>query len=98
MNCDVGRTIEVTSTLPFARLVLNADRHLFHTLLVELANVVSIVIDDVDVVILVDLDAVRARHSAVKHRAEQIAFRVEHAYRIGTPIEDVDVVLRIDRH
>ena len=66
---DVGRSVEVASALPFAWLALNSDRDLFNALLVELSDVVSVVVDHVDVVIAVDLNAVGTGDGVVQHRA-----------------------------
>ena len=96
VDSDVGRTVEIPAALPLTRLALNADGHLLDTFLVELPHVVTVIIDDENVVVAVDLDAVRTRHGTVEHCSDQIAFRAEHTDRVSAPIEDVNVVLGVD--
>ena len=98
VDCDVGRSVEVTSALPVARLSLNSDRDLFNALLVELSDVVSVVVNHVDVVIAVDLNAVGTGDGVVQHRANQIAFGVEDTDRVSAPVKYVDVVFGVDSY
>ena len=67
MNRNVGRPIEISTALPLTRLTLNADGHLLDAFLIELPHVVPVVINYENVVVAVNLYAMRTRHSAVKH-------------------------------
>ena len=98
MDRNVRRAIEITLALPLARLAWRANRELLHALNVELANEMTIIVNDVDVVIPVNLNAMRSHNRAMQHRAQQVAVRIEHAQRISPTIEDIHVVLRVNRH
>ena len=92
----VGRTIEVTVTLPFARHSRNANRELLNSLNVKLPDVMPIIVNNVDVVITINLNPMRTSNRPMQHRPNQVAISIEHAKRIRPPIEHINVVLRVN--
>ena len=72
----------VSSTLPSVR---------------ALAHRVVAVVGAVEIVVRVDVQAVRALEQALAPALEEVAVAIEHHHRMLAAIEDVDVVLAVDR-
>jgi hypothetical protein len=96
MNSDIGRTIEHSTALPFAWLTLGSQCEHNFAIVRSLLDKVAIVIYKIEIVVRVDLDAVRAHKIAMTHPSQEIAIGVEHSNWFRASIEYVNVVLRID--
>src|SRR4029079_9826922 len=55
------------------------------------------IVGQVERVVDIDVDAVRARKLALAPRAQEIAFAIEHDDRMLAAVERVDAVLAVDR-
>jgi hypothetical protein len=55
------------------------------------------VIGAVEMIVGVDMQAVRAAEQAFAPASDEIALAVEHNHRVGAAIENVDAVLAVDR-
>ena len=97
-----ARDVRVVDGLPdflrvagVGRLVVLAEAHLVTEVLVPLRHEVRHRVDEVDVVVGRDADAVRAAEDLAAPVVDQLALLVEDHVRVLGAGEDVDVVLRV---
>src|SRR5262249_11587433 len=93
----VGAAIERLAAQEGCGLVGHADGQQHLALGGHLADRVVAVVGAVEGVVAVDMDAVRATEQAFAPRAQEVALAVEYHHGMLTAVEDVHVVLAVDR-
>ena len=95
---DICRSIERITLLPSRRFPTLAKSEDYLPRRSPLLDDMVIIIGEVQIVVAVDEDAVRTVELARSPRLEEVAFGIEDHHRPVAAVEDVDTVLRIDRH
>src|SRR3954447_25723546 len=93
----VGAAVEWIAAHEWRRFLGDADRQQHLAVCGALAHGVVAVIGAIEIVVGIDMQAVRAREQAFAPTAQEIAFAVQHDHRMGPAVEDVDAVLAVDR-
>ena len=96
MNRNIGRTVEHSAALPFARLALRSDSEYQFAVVRSFLDDVTVVIDEVKVVVGVYLNTVGPHELAMAHPTQEITVGIEHGNRLSAPVEHINVVFRID--
>ena len=93
----VGAAVERLAAHERRRLVRDADGQQHLAVGGAFAHGVVAVVGAIEIVVGVDVQAVRAGEQAFAPAPEEIALAVEHHHRMVAAVEDVDAVLAVDR-